>query len=167
MFAKVIYFQSHLAYLGNNIHPSLRKWEPLWHRMWFKIIWVGFIIIIRIKLYPAELEIMETTESLTSVSDLDLLLSIGRELHTSTDDKRDDFNFHITNSPLRSSNIQPSPAYGVFISQPIRYARACSSYERFILRTRRLSSKLIKQGYLVERLISSFRKFYGRYRDLI
>ena len=29
------------------------------------------------------------------------------------------------------------------------------------------SSKLIKQGYLVERLKSSFSKFYGRYSDLI
>ena len=60
-----------------------------------------------------------------------------------------------------------SPAYGVFISQLIRYARACSSYECFILRARRLSSKLLKQGYLVERLKSSFRKFYGRYGDLV
>ena len=42
-----------------------------------------------------------------------------------------------------------------------------SSYECFILRARRLSSKLLKQGYLAERLKSSFRKFYGRYGDLI
>ena len=46
-------------------------------------------------------------------------------------------------------------------------ARACSSYECFILRARRLSCKLLKQGYLAERLKSSFRKFYGRYGDLI
>ena len=32
---------------------------------------------------------------------------------------------------------------------------------------RRLSSKLLKQGYLVERFKSSFRKFYGQYGDLI
>ena len=82
-------------------------------------------------------------------------------------DKRDDFNFHITNFPFLSSNIPSSPAYGVFISQLIRYSRACSSYECFILRARRLSSKLLKQGYLAERLKSSFRKFYGRYGDLI
>ena len=75
--------------------------------------------------------------------------------------------FHITNFPFLSSNIPSSPAYGVFISQLIRYARACSSYECFILRARRLSSKLLKQGYLVERLKSSFRKFYGRYGDLV
>ena len=36
--------------------------------------------------------------------------------------------------------------HGVFISQLIRYARACSSYECFILRAVRLSSKLLRQG---------------------
>ena len=81
-----------------------------------------------------KLEIKDTTESTTSASYLDLLLSIGRDgqLHTSIYDKRDDFNFHITNFPFLSSNIPSSPAYGVFISQLIRYARACSSYECFI-----------------------------------
>ena len=119
------------------------------------------------KMYPAEIK--DTTESTTSASYLDFLLSIGRDgqLHTSIYDKRDYFNFHITNFPFLSSNIPSSPAYGVFISQLIRYARACSSYECFILRARRLSSKLLKQGYLVERLKSSFRKFYGRYGDLV
>ena len=121
------------------------------------------------QMYPAELEIKDTTESTTSASYLDLLLSIGRDgqLHTSIYDKRDDLNFHITNFPFLSSNIPSSPAYGVFISQLIRYSRACSSYECFILRARRLSSKLLKQGYLADRLKSSFRKFYGRYGDLI
>ena len=36
------------------------------------------------------------------------------------------------------SNIPTLPAYGVFISQLIRYARACSSNECFILRATRL-----------------------------
>ena len=108
-------------------------------------------------------------EYLTSVSYLDLLLSIGRDgqLHTSIYDKRDDFNFHITNVPFLSSDIPTSPAYGVFISQLIRYARACSLYGCFILRATRLSNKLLEQGYVKERLKSSLRKFYGRYGDLI
>ena len=99
---------------------------------------------------------------------LDLLLSIGRDgqLHISLYDKRDDFNFHITNFPFLSSNIPSSPAYGVFISQLIRYAMACYSYECFILRAMRLSNKLLGQGYVKERLKSSLRKFYGRYGDL-
>ena len=89
------------------------------------------------------------------------------QLHTFFYDKRDDFNFHITNFPFLSSNIPSSPAYGVFISQLIRYARASSSYECFILRAVRLSNKLLGQGYVKERLRSSLRKFYGRYGDLI
>ena len=118
---------------------------------------------------PVELEIKDTTESNTSASYLDLLLSIGRDgqLHTSIYDKRDDFNFHITNFPFLSSNIPTSPAYGVFISQPIRYARACSSYGCFILMATRLSNKLLEQEYVKECLKSSLRKFYGRYGDLI
>ena len=122
------------------------------------------------RMYPAELEIKYTTESNTSASFLDLLLSIQSDgqLRTSLYDKRDDFNFHITNFPFLSSNIPSSPVYGVFISQLIRYARACSSYECFILRAARLSSsKLLGQEYVMERLKSSLRKFYGRYGDLI
>ena len=87
-------------------------------------------------------------------------------LHTSIYDKHDDFNFHITNFPLMSSNIPIPPAYGVFISQLLRYARACSSYGCFILRATRLSNKLLEQGYGKERLKSSLRKLYGRYEDL-
>ena len=74
----------------------------------------------------------------------------------------------------KTSIIQRFSAYGVFISQLIRYARACSSYGCFILRATRLSNKLLEQGYVKERLISSLRekgrdlrKFYGRYGDLI
>ena len=92
---------------------------------------------------------------------------VDDRLCTSLNDKRDDFNFHIANFPFLSSNIPSSPAYGVFISQLIRYARACSSYECFILSAARLSSKLLGQGYVMERLKSSLRKFYGRYGDLI
>ena len=120
------------------------------------------------QMYHAELEIKDTTESNTSASYLDLLLSIGRDgqLRTSLYDKRDDFNFYITNFPFLSSNIPSSLAYGVFISQLIRYARACSSYECFILKAVRLSSKLLGQGYVRERLKLSLRKFYSQYMGI-
>ena len=77
------------------------------------------------------------------------------------------FNFNITTFRFLKSNIPSSQAYGVFISQLIRYARACSSYEFFILWAARLSSNLLGQGFVLERLKSSLRKFYGRYWDLI
>ena len=111
------------------------------------------------------------TES-SDASTSDILFSILRKISPKTNNKnkhpkRDDSNFHITKLPFLRSNIPSSPAYGVFISQLIRYARACSSYECFILRAVQLSSKLPGQGYVMERLKSSLRKFYGRYGDLI
>ena len=68
-----------------------------------------------------------------SCSCLDLLLPIVRDGHPyiSIYDWRDDFNSHITNFPFLRNNIPSSPAYGVFISQLIQYARACSSYDNF------------------------------------
>ena len=95
------------------------------------------------QMYPPD-----TKESDTSASYLDLLLSFSMDdqPHTSLYDKRDAFNFHITNFPFFSSNIPSSPAYGVFISQLIRYAMANSSYECFILRAMRLNNKLLGQG---------------------
>ena len=119
------------------------------------------------QMYPPELEIKDTTESNTSASLESLLIGKDGQLHTSLYDKRDNYNFHITNFPFLSSNIPSSPAYNDFISQLIRYARACSSYECFILWVMRLSNKLLGQVYVKERLRSSLRKFYGRYGDLI
>ena len=118
------------------------------------------------QMYLPELEIKDTTESNTSASYLDLLLSIGGDgqLHPSLYDKRDNFNCHITNFPFLSSNIPSSPAYDVFISQLIRYARARSSYEWWGRCDFPIS---VFQGYVKERLRSSQRKFYGRYGDLI
>ena len=108
-----------------------------------------------------ELEIKDMIGSNTSTSYLD------DQLHPSIYNKRDNFNFYITNFPFLSSNIQASPAYGVFISQLIGYAWTCSSYGCFILRAKRLLNTHLEQRYVMERLKSSLKKFYGRYRDFI
>ena len=74
-----------------------------------------------------------TSEAITSSSYLDLYLYIdNRKLHTRLYEKRDDFNFHIVNCPFLSSNIPSAPAHGVYVSQLIRYAKACSEYQDFI-----------------------------------
>ena len=41
--------------------------------------------------------------------------------------KRDDFAFWIVNFPHMDSNIPANPAYGVYLSQLVRYARICTS----------------------------------------
>ena len=72
----------------------------------------------------------------------------------------------MVNFPYLSNHIPESPAYGVFVSQLIRYARVCSKYD-FLFRGSILVSKLLKQGYSSQRLQTTFRKFYGRHTDLV
>ena len=69
------------------------------------------------QIYPAELENKDTTESNTSVSDVDLHLLIERDgqLRTSFYEKPEHFNVRVTNFPFLRSYISSSPAYGVFI----------------------------------------------------
>ena len=105
-------------------------------------------------IYPPELDIKNTTESTKSSSYLDLLISIEADgaLHTKLYDKRDDFNFPIVNFPFLDSNIPASPAYGIYISQLIRYARAYSRYDEFLARSKMLTTKLLSQGFKNDRL---------------
>ena len=120
-------------------------------------------------IYPVELDIKDTTDADHQASYLDLDLSYNRDkrLQFKLYDKRDDFNFNIVNFPFLSSNIPQSPAYGVYVSQLIRYARAFSAYSDFLVRSRLLTSKLLGQGYNRFKLITTFKKFYGRHYDLI
>jgi hypothetical protein len=69
--------------------------------------------------------------------------------------------------PYICGNIPVSPAYGVYISQLIWYARACSTYDQFLSRGRLLTDKLMLQGFLQSHLMSVFNKFSGCYYDLI
>ena len=68
---------------------------------------------------------------------------------------------NIVNFPFLSSNIPQSPAYGVYVSQLIRYARASSAYSDFLVRSRLLTRKLLGQGYDRFKLITTFKKFYA------
>ena len=83
-------------------------------------------------------------------------------LRTKLYDKREVFNFPIVNFPFICCNIPAAPAYEVYISQLIRYSRACGSYQDFLDRGLLLAKKLLKQGFLLVKLKSSLRKFYGR-----
>ena len=86
------------------------------------------------RIYPIELEIKDTTDTDRSASYLGLHLEIDSDgrLRTNVYDKRDDFNFPIVNFPFICSNIPVAPAYGVYISQLIRYSRACGYYQDFL-----------------------------------
>ena len=120
-------------------------------------------------IYPPELEAKETTDTASSASFLDLYLEFddSGQLSTNIYDKRDDFNFKIINFPNKCSNIPASPAYGVYISQLIRYARASSNYSDFLKRHLHLRNRLLDQGYKKIRLIRSLKKFIFRCQYLV
>ena len=52
------------------------------------------------------------------------------------------------NFPHMDSNIPANPAYGVYISQLVRYAKICTSKVDFMNRLRGLSLRLRQQGFL-------------------
>ena len=83
-------------------------------------------------IYPIELELMDTTDTNRSASYLELHLEIDSE----------------GGYQRNLSNIPAAPAYGVYISQLIRYSRACGSYHDFLDRGLLLTRKLLNQGFL-------------------
>ena len=119
-------------------------------------------------IHPRELEIKETTETAASSSYLDCYLYIDNgKLTTRLYDKRDDFNFPIVNFPFLSGNIPSAPAYDVYVSRLIRYARACSNYQDFMERGKVLTTKLLSQGYQKTKLVATLKKSYGRHHNLV
>ena len=117
------------------------------------------------QMYPVVNEIKDTTGSDTSASDLDLLLSIGRDspLHTSIYDKRDDINFHIT---VYQQYIFHS---WVAIYQ-VRWPMVSLSHNLYDMPGRvPLMGVLFwgRQGYVKERLKLPLKTFHGTCVDLI
>jgi hypothetical protein len=99
-----------------------------------------------------------------------MLFSFIEKIHcyscrTKFHDKRDDFNFPIANFPFICSNTPAAPAYGVYISQFIRYSRTFGSNHYFFYRGLLLTRKQLNQSFLVVKLKSSLRKFYSRLHD--
>ena len=111
-------------------------------------------------IYPSELDLKRTTENSTSLSYLDVLITIDKgKYSTDVYDKRDDFGFNIVNFPHLCGNIPSKPAYGVYISQLVRIGRICSTYLQFKDRHYTLTAKLVRQGFWYGGLCRAFRRF--------
>ena len=108
------------------------------------------------RIQPINLEIKDTTDTERSASYLDPHIEVDSEgrLRMKLHDKRDDFKIPIMNFPFICSNIATPPAYGVFISQMMRYSRACGSYQDFLDRGLPLTRKLLNHD-LVDRFVIS------------
>ena len=119
-------------------------------------------------IYPRELQLIKANTSDIQASFLDLNLSItGNTIHTKIYDKRDDFNFNNVNFPHLDGDVPRATFYGVYISQLIRFARACSNVRDFNERNLYITNKLLHQGYRYFKLRKYFTKFYYRNSDLV
>ena len=67
--------------------------------------------------------------------------------------------FLFVNFSFICSNIPATPAYGVYLSQLIRYLRACGSYQDILDRGLLLTMKMQNQGFLVVKLSHRFENF--------
>ena len=114
------------------------------------------------QIYPSELQLNKAITSDKEAAFLDLHFSISNDIvSTKIYDKRDDFDFfEIVNFPFLDGDVPRSTAYGAYISQLIRFARASSYVADFNTRNKLLTQKLLKQGYRYHRLRKTFSKFY-------
>ena len=83
------------------------------------------------RIYPTELNIKETTDTVRSHSYPEYNIEIEGRLRRKRYDNRDYFNYVIVNFPFLCSNIPAAPVYGVYISQVIQHSRARGSYHDF------------------------------------
>ena len=119
-------------------------------------------------IYNGKIEVVfvkNTTNTQTSTSHPGLYVEIdnSRKLKTKLYHKRDDFTILTVNFPFIRSNFPAKQAYGIYISQHVRYCRACAKYSDFLDRDQMTTEKLLKQSYrrhheLVERYKVSISK---------
>ena len=120
------------------------------------------------QIYPPELQLNEANTSDDETHFLDLHLSISNGFVSSKIyDKRDDFDFDIVNFTFLDDDVPRPPSYGVYISQPIKFARVCSHVGDFNTRNKCLTAKHFKHGYRYHKLRKAFSKFYRRHNGLV
>ena len=114
-----------------------------------------------------ELNISVTTEATSVASYLDLIFTRdeNNNITTNLHDKHDTFGLHIVN-PLCQAIFfhQHQPTVSMNLSS---YARCCSNNSDFLSRHKALVTRLLSQGYKINHLSNTFKKFYDRHTDLV
>ena len=77
------------------------------------------------------------------------------------------FPFQGTNYPYLDSSVPCMPMYGVYISQLLRFARACDRYSDFLARHKCLVRILLDQGFRYGLLCRKFKQFYWSHHSLV
>ena len=114
-------------------------------------------------IYPREMILKNTNISENVVNYLDLNISINdNKYFYQKYDKTMDYNFKVIKYPNLSSNIPIKPAYGVFISQLVRFTHINQNIDGFTQDSIEIIKTLSKQNYNTEKLIEKFVHF-GRF----
>ena len=99
---------------------------------------------------------------------LDLYIKvIGKNIHTSNYDKRDDFGFPIVNFPWLSGDVPRLSSYGIYISQLVRLARCYTSVFDFHSKNLQITSKVLTQDYIYHKLRKTFGKLFRSHSELL
>ena len=106
------------------------------------------------RIHPSEFQLNKANVSDTEASFLDLHLSISD-------------GFVQTKIYDNDGGVPRSTAYGVYISQLIRFARVSSHVDDFNTRNKVLTAKLLRQGFRYHKIRKAFSKFYRRHFDIV
>ena len=74
--------------------------------------------------------------------------------------------FSILSALLTYLDIPTAPAYGTYISQLIRYSKACHNYDNCSSRRSMLAERLSNQSFSARKLMRTYYIFMGRYTEL-
>ena len=98
-------------------------------------------------IYPEELQLNKENDGYDSSTFLDLDIKIDNGVFsTKLFDKRNDFGFHITRLPFRSSNIPCRMFYSSVAAECLRICRSTSTAEDAAVSIRSIISRMINQG---------------------
>ena len=113
------------------------------------------------EIYPSQLTVEKANNSdhLADYLDLTFIIGSGGKLSTRLYDKHDDIDFHIVKVPA---------TYHLALLMVCIFHSSLDIHDAdFRYHHKCLADRLQSQGYLALRLEKSFKKFYGRYQDLI
>ena len=101
---------------------------------------------------------------IVSCTFLDLRISVFRgKFKFRSYDKRNDFKFKINNYPNLKGNIPYSTAYGVYVSQLVRFCDINQDLNSFISDIKVMTNKLLDQGFNITMLHNMFLIFSSIY----
>ena len=117
------------------------------------------------RIYPPELQLNKANTADTEAPFGFASIYSNGFVSSKVYDKRDDFDFDVVNFPFR--DVPHSTSYGVYISQPIWFARVSTHVADFNARNKSLTAKPLVQGYPYHKLRKTFSSFYCRHYELV